>query len=43
MPKKQKRSEQKQRRNDPTRFDIYAAALYWVVKLIRETWDWFSR
>ena len=39
MLKKLKRSEQKQRRDDPTRFDIYAAALYWAVRLILMLWD----
>ena len=39
---KQQRPKQKQRRNDPTRFDIYAAALFWLVRLILMLWDRFT-
>ena len=41
MAKKQKRSEQKQRRDDLTRIRNLAAALYWFVKLCLEVWDRF--
>ena len=39
--RKQKQSKQQQRRNDPPRFDIFAAALYWAVRLVLMLWDRF--
>ena len=43
MLKKQNRPKQKQRRDEPARFDIYAAALFWLVRLILMLWDRFTR
>ena len=41
--RKRKDPEKKQRQDDLSRIRNLAAAFYWVVKLIRETWDWFNR
>ena len=39
MGRKSQNPKRKQRRNNPARFDIYAAALYWVIRLILLFWD----
>ena len=39
----QKRSKQKQRRDEPARVNLYAAALFWLVRLILMLWDRYTR
>ena len=44
MPAKGKRkANKKQRRKSPARIDIFAAATFWVLRIIFLLWDRFSR